>query len=44
MDPSEDLQSMSVFEGGEGKEYLELYMSEKLLTSSEDLKSNDIGV
>ena len=43
IDPSEDSQSMSVFESGEGKEYLELYMSEKLLTSSEGVQSNDIG-
>ena len=41
---SEDSQSMSVFQSGEGKEYLELYMSEKLLTSSEGAKLNDVGV
>jgi hypothetical protein len=31
IDPSEDSQSMSQFEGGEGKEYLEAYMQDKLL-------------
>jgi len=41
IDPSEDSQSMSVFESGEGKEYLELYTSEKLLSSSEGVKSKD---
>jgi hypothetical protein len=42
-DPSEDAQTMSIFEGGEGKEYLELYMSEKLLTNSETVKPNEVG-
>jgi hypothetical protein len=31
IDPSEDAQNMSVFEGGEGKEYLEGLLAEKLL-------------
>jgi hypothetical protein len=31
IDPSEDAQSMSIFEGGEGKQYLELYLEDKLL-------------
>ena len=41
IDPSEDAQSMSVFESGEGKEYLELYMSDKLLGSSETAETNE---
>lgn len=43
IDPSEDARSMSIFESGEGKEYLELYMSEKLLTNSETVKTNEVG-
>jgi hypothetical protein len=31
IDPSEDAQNMSVFQEGEGKEFLELYMKDKLL-------------
>ena len=31
IDPSEDAQSMSTFEQGEGKDYLELFLTDKLL-------------
>ena len=37
-DPSEDAQTMSVFEGGEGKDYLELFMRDKLLEYSNTKK------
>jgi hypothetical protein len=30
-DPTDDAQNMSVFEGGEGKDYLEEFMKKKLL-------------
>jgi len=38
IDPSEDAQTMSVFEGGEGKDYLELFMRDKLLEYSNTKK------
>src|SRR5438876_8002592 len=38
IEPSEDAQSMSVFEGGEGKDYLELFMRDKLLEYSNTKK------
>ena len=31
-DPTDDAQNMSVFEGGEGKEFLEQFMLKKLMT------------
>lgn len=43
IDPNEDAQSMSIFESGEGKEFLELFLSEKLLTKSETVKTNEVG-
>ena len=36
IDPNEDAQAMSIFEEGEGKEYLELFMSNKLLGSEDE--------
>ena len=43
IDPSEDAQSMSVFEGGEGKDYLEAYLQNKLL-QREDGNVNEVKV
>jgi hypothetical protein len=43
IDPSEDAQSMSTFEGGEGKEFLELHLRDKLL-SSESFNTNKVSV
>ena len=33
IDPSDDAQSMSTFEQGEGKDYLELFLTDKLLNA-----------
>lgn len=43
IDPSEDAQSMSIFEEGEGKEYLETYLGNKLL-GHENSNANKVGV
>lgn len=41
IDPSEDAQSMSIFERDEGKEYLELFMKDKLL-DYENRSTNEV--
>jgi hypothetical protein len=43
IDPSEDAQSMSVFERGEGKDYLEAFMQNKLL-NLENGSTNEVEV
>jgi hypothetical protein len=42
-DPTDDAQNMSVFEGGEGKEYLEGFLMKKLV-SHETSNHNQEGV
>ena len=43
IDPSEDGQTMSVFEKGEGKEFLELYMEDRLIGSQQS-NTNKVDV
>lgn len=43
IDPTEDAQNMSVFENGEGKEYMEAFMREKLL-SQETIRDNNAKI
>ena len=42
IDPSEDAQTMSIFERDEGKDYLELFMKDKLL-DCENRNTNEVG-
>ena len=43
IDPSEDAQTMSIFEKDEGKDYLELFMKDKLL-NYENRNAKEVGV
>ena len=42
-DPTDDVQNMSAFEGGEGKDYLEDFMKKKLV-GHETSNANHVGV